>query len=113
MEIYVVLPEMVSLHDLIYEPERINSSDEGLSLKKKIAVLLELAKILNQFSCMAYPYSHGSINSHNVFVEFEPMSDVPKVRLGELEMSDFKRYANMFYSYRSVNVSSAPECLSK
>ena len=43
MEIYVVLPEMASLHDLIYEPERINSSDEGLSLKKKIAVLLELA----------------------------------------------------------------------
>ena len=26
-------------------------------------------------------------------------------------MNDFKRYANMFYSYRCVSVSSAPECL--
>ena len=26
-------------------------------------------------------------------------------------MSDFKRYANMFYSYRSVTVWSSPECL--
>ena len=26
-------------------------------------------------------------------------------------MNDFKRYANMFYSYKSVSVSSAPECL--
>ncbi len=26
-------------------------------------------------------------------------------------MSDFKRYANMFYSYRSVSVWSAPELL--
>ena len=26
-------------------------------------------------------------------------------------MSDFKRYANMFYSYRSVTVWSPPECL--
>ena len=26
-------------------------------------------------------------------------------------MSDFKRYAQMFFSYRSVNVWSAPECL--
>ena len=26
-------------------------------------------------------------------------------------MNDFKRYANMFYSYRSISVSSAPECL--
>ena len=36
---------------------------------------------------------------------------VPKVRLGELEMSDFKKYANMFYSYRAVSVWSPPECL--
>ena len=26
-------------------------------------------------------------------------------------MNDFKRYANMFYSYKSVSFSSAPECL--
>mmetsp|Transcript_27074 Transcript_27074/g.33591 ORF Transcript_27074/g.33591 Transcript_27074/m.33591 type:complete len:133 (+) Transcript_27074:1786-2184(+) len=28
-------------------------------------------------------------------------------------MSDFKRYANMFFSYRSLSVYSAPECLSQ
>jgi len=33
------------------------------------------------------------------------------VRIGELEMSDFKRYANMFYSYRNVSVWSPPENL--
>ena len=36
---------------------------------------------------------------------------MPKVRIGELEMNDFKRYANMFYSYKCVTVCSPPECL--
>ena len=44
-------------------------------------------------------------------MDFDADSEVPRVRLGELEMNDFKRYANMFYSYRSVSVFSAPECL--
>ena len=47
MEITVVLPEMVSLHDFIHQPQRINGSEEGLSLSKKIAVLVELAKVIN------------------------------------------------------------------
>ena len=47
MEITVVLPEMVSLHDFIHQPQRINGSEEGLSLSKKIAVLVELAKVMN------------------------------------------------------------------
>ncbi len=47
MEITVVLPKMVSLHDLIHEPQRINGSEEGLSLTMKMAVLVELAKVLN------------------------------------------------------------------
>ena len=46
MEITVVLPEMQSLHDFIHSPSSINGSEEGLSLSKKIDVLLELAKIL-------------------------------------------------------------------
>lgn len=36
---------------------------------------------------------------------------MPVVKVGELELSDFKRYANMFFSYRCVSVWSAPECL--
>ena len=111
MEISLVVPEMSSLHDLIHMPSRINGSEEGLDLSKKISVLYELSKVLNQFHSLATPFYHGNLNSHNVFVEFKDDSDVPNVRLGELEMSDFKRYANMFYSYRSVSVWSPPECL--
>ena len=47
MEITVVLPELVSLHDLIHQPQRINGSEEGLSLRKKMALLVELAKVVN------------------------------------------------------------------
>ena len=111
MEITVVLPEMVSLNDFLHQPSSINGSEEGLSLSKKIAVLLELARILSQFHSLAVPFAHGSITSHNIFVEFNDETDKPKVRIGELEMRDFKKYANMFYSYRSVSVWSAPECL--
>lgn len=111
MEISLLVPEMVSLHDLIHQPQRINGSEEGLSLNKKISLLLELSKVLNQFHSLATPFTHGNLNSHNVFVEFKEDSEVPQVRIGELEMSDFKRYANMFYSYRCVSVWSPPECL--
>ena len=111
MEITVVLPEMRSLHDFLYSHASDNSIEEGLSLSKKIAVLLELARILSQFHSLAVPFAHGSITSHNIFVEFDAESEKPHVRIGELEMRDFKKYANMFYSYRSVSVWSAPEVL--
>lgn len=80
-------------------------------MSKKIDVLLELAKILSQFHSLAIPFAHGSITSHNVFVEFDAETDKPRVRIGELEMKDFKKYANMFYAYRCVTVWSPPECL--
>lgn len=67
---------------------------------------------MNQFHLLASPLAHGNLNSHNVFVEISNSAeDLPSIRVGELEMSDFKRYANMFYSYRSVSVWSAPELL--
>jgi len=47
MEITVIVPELISLHDLIYQPQRINGSDEGISLKKKIMLLIELAKVMS------------------------------------------------------------------
>jgi len=40
MEITVVLPELTSLHELIYQPRNINGSDDGLSLHTKINILL-------------------------------------------------------------------------
>ena len=33
------------------------------------------------------------------------------MRVGDIEIGDFKKYANLFYSYRSASVSSAPEAL--
>ena len=47
MEITVLLPELVSLHDFIHQPASINGSQEGLSLSKKISVLLKLANVMN------------------------------------------------------------------
>ena len=69
---------------------------------------------MNTFHSLAVPVYHGNLNSFNVFVEIQVGSDgvkVPRVIVGEIDMNDFKRYANMFYSYKSVSVSSAPECL--
>jgi hypothetical protein len=34
-----------------------------------------------------------------------------RVYLSELELNDFKKYANMFGSYRCISVWSSPECL--
>jgi len=56
------------------------------------------------------------LNTFNIFVELEKGRDadggiVPIVKIGEIEMNDFKRYAAMFHSYRCVSVSSSPECL--
>ena len=68
---------------------------------------------MNTLHTLQQPIAHGSLNAHNIFVDItQAETDTkPKVRVGELELSDFKRYANMFYSYRSVNVCSPPECL--
>jgi len=68
---------------------------------------------MNQLHSLGYPYVHGNLNSHNLFVELpETEGDEVIVKVGELEMRDFKKYANMFFSYRSISVYSAPECLS-
>lgn len=58
--------------------------------------------------------SHGHLSSHNVFVEIPENPDEVdnlKIMVSEIELSEFKKYANMFYSYRNVSVWSAPEVL--
>ena len=47
MEISVIIPEYVSLHDLIHGKKYGESNEEGLSLKAKVNLLIDLAKILN------------------------------------------------------------------
>jgi len=57
---------------------------------------------------------HGHLTSHNVFVEIPENPDEVdnlKVMVSEIELTEFKKYANMFYSYRNVSVWSAPEVL--
>jgi len=58
--------------------------------------------------------AHGHLTSHNVFLEIpeDPDKiDSLKVKISEIEMKEFKRYANMFYTYRNASVWSAPEVL--
>ena len=94
--------------------ELIQRQEKRLTQLEKLDILLQLAKLMNTFHNLAEPLSHGNLNSLNVFVEHQEQQDgsrTPRVLIGEIEMNDFKRYANMFYSYKSVSISSAPECL--
>ena len=71
MEISCVVPELVSLHEWLYEPPKLNSSEHGLSLFRKMSILIELAKVLSQFHSLGNsPIAHGSITSHNIFIDF-------------------------------------------
>lgn len=70
MEVTVVVPKYVSLHELVHESESVPGFAEGLSLSNKMSILIQLARVMNQFHSLASPMPHGSLNSHNVFVEF-------------------------------------------
>ena len=80
----------------------------------KISVCLRIARILNTLHNLVPPLPHGSLTSHNIFFDLgfsgNAMKDY-KLYLGELELNDFKKYGNVFDSYRCVSVWSAPECL--
>ena len=108
LEISVIVPQYQTLYELI------KKNDKNLTQIVKLEILVQLAKLMNTFHNLAEPLCHGNLNSFNVFVEYQEQSDgtkTPRVLVGEIEMNDFKRYANMFYSYKSVSISSAPECL--
>ena len=81
-----------------------------LSSFQKLSILIQLAKILNTFHCFKHrsPWAHGNLNSHNVFVQLEPSI---RVQIDGIELTDLKKYANLFLSYKSVSVWSPPEVL--
>jgi hypothetical protein len=85
-----------------------------LNQTMKISICLRLARILNTLHSLSTPLAHGSITSHNLLfdLDFEgdPMKPF-KLYLAELELHDFKKYANMFGNYRCASVWSSPECL--
>ena len=86
-----------------------------MTVSQKLGVLLKIARIVNTMHNLNPPICHGNLNTQNIFIEVkqEDEDSTPEylIRLGEIEMADFKKYANLFYSYRSTSVSSAPENL--
>lgn len=80
----------------------------------KVSICLRLARIFNTLHGLSPSISHGSLTSHNVFLDPDFKDDwmIPfRLYLGELELHDFKKYANLFGDYRCASVWSAPECL--
>jgi hypothetical protein len=114
-EINIISPHKRSLFNKLHKMGKINTSDKGINTElMKVAICLRLARIINTLHSLEPPIAHGNLNSHNVFIEVDSTEDLNKpfkVQVSEVELSDFKKYANMFYSYRSVSVWSAPECL--
>jgi hypothetical protein len=106
--INLVVPKKVSLYDVIHERKT------EMSLALKLSVCLRVARILNTLHDLKPPIAHGSLSSHNLVfdLDFSNEPDKPfKLFLCELELHDFKKYANMFGDYRCVSVWSSPECL--
>ena len=115
MQINIVMPSLVSLHEMIHQDEQVNGSVESLSVSQKLGILIQIARIMNTFHSLNPPMYHGNLNSSNIFVDVDTRDNDSDsdftVRIGEIEMGDIKKYANLFYSYRSISVSSPPECL--
>lgn len=79
----------------------------------KLNILIKLAKSMDQFHQNAM--SHGSLTSFNVFVSVpedpRQIEDKLVVQVDGIELVDFKKFANIFFSYRNSSVWSAPEVL--
>lgn len=76
--------------------------------------MIQLARILNTFHCLKHKtWAHGNLTSHNVFVDVRQSSadSNHRVQIDGMELTDLKKYANMFYSYRPLTVWSSPEVL--
>jgi hypothetical protein len=98
----------MSLHEVLH------TKDEELSNVMKISICLRLARILNTLHNLVPPMPHGSLTSQNIFFDLNFDGDAMKqykLYLAEIELNDFKKYANMFASYRNISVWSSPECL--
>ena len=109
--IHMISPERTSLYELLHSADR-----KALSTYTKLSILIQLAKILNTFHSFKHKtWAHGSLTPHNVFVQIpEDPARIEtnlKVQIDGIELTDLKKYANVFYSYRPVSVWSSPEVL--
>lgn len=111
--IHVISLERKSLYEILH-----TDSLENIKLTSfhKLTILIQLAKILNTFHCLRHKtWAHGNLTPHNIFVDLpKNIDDIEtelRVQVDGIELTDLKKYANMFYSYRSVSVWSAPEVL--
>ena len=80
-------------------------------METKRSICFNLAKILNSLHTADPPLYHGHLSSHNVFIETSESEQEVKVQVGQAEMRDLAKYANIFYNYRVASVWSSPECL--
>lgn len=107
-QVNLIVPRKLSLYEILHSGER------KISLPMKISICLRIARILNTLHGLTPPIAHGSLSSHNFFLDLDFEDDCMKpykLYLGELELHDFKKYANMFSEYRCASVWSPPESL--
>jgi serine/threonine protein kinase len=104
--INLVEPRKLSLYEVLHERKL------DLPLVLKLSIILRVARILHTLH--SQKLAHGSLTSHNLMFDLDFMKDPEapfKLYICEVELHDFKKYANMFGNYRCVSVWSPPECL--
>lgn len=106
------MEKQFSLYQFIHDRDNLDpeiKEELQLSYGLKLHICIEIAKIINTFHYMQPPIVHGHLTPHNIFIRLED-GDL-RLRVGDTELTDLQKYANMFYSYRTVSVYSSPECL--
>lgn len=88
-----------------------------LSPYLKLQIAIQLGKVINTLHISKHiGKAHGHLSSHNVFIEL-PKSNYStdlhqlNIKIGEFELQDLAKYANLFSNYRLANVWSSPEVL--
>jgi len=110
--IHLIMPKRLSLFEFVHNVTKSTTSFSVPSYTK-LVIMTQLARTMDTFHSFGHT-AHGHLTSHNVFVEIpeDPEKvDNLKVQVSEIEMTEFKKYANMFYTYRNASVWSAPEVL--
>jgi hypothetical protein len=104
----------MSLYEVLHAQNNENEKCKDMSMVMKISLCLRTARILNTLHSLKPSIAFGSLSSHNLMLDLDFTKDSLhsyRLLLSELELHDFKKYANMFGNYRPASVWSAPEVL--